>query len=98
MNTEPVDWNNGSTQKYYPTTAAANLYSLTDTNFINGKCTLYVVTQGTDNKLYCGTISVYQKNYNINYNGVAGETVQFAQSDFNDFMNKVAEARGENFV
>lgn len=95
VNTEPVDWNNGSTQKYYPTTAAANLYSLTDTNFINGKCTLYVVTQGTDNKLYCGTISVYQKNYNINYNGVAGETVQFAQSDFNDFMNKIAEARGD---
>lgn len=95
VNTEPVDWNNGSTQKYYPTTAAANLYSLIDTNFINGKCTLYVVTQGTDNKLYCGTISVYQKNYNINYNGVAGETVQFAQSDFNDFMNKVAEARGD---
>lgn len=95
VNTEPVDWNNGSTQKYYPTTAAANLYSLTDTNFINGKCTLYVVTQGTDNKLYCGTISVYQKNYNINYNGVAGETVQFAQSDFNDFMNKVADARGD---
>ena len=95
VNTEPVDWNNGSSQKYYPTTATANLYSLTDTNFINGKCTLYVVTQGTDNKLYCGTISVYQKNYNINYNGVAGETVQFAQSDFNDFMNKVAEARGD---
>ena len=95
VNTEPVDWNNGSTQKYYPTTATANLYSLTDTNFINGKCTLYVVTQGTDNKLYCGTISVYQKNYNINYNGVAGGTVQFAQSDFNDFMNKVAEARGD---
>ena len=95
VNTEPVDWNNGSSQKYYPTTAATNLYSLTDTNFINGKCTLYVVTQGTDNRLYCGTISVYQKNYNINYNGVAGETVQFAQSDFNDFMNKVAEARGD---
>ena len=95
VNTEPADWNNGSTQKYYPTTATANLYSLTDTNFINGKCTLYVVTQGTDNRLYCGTISVYQKNYNINYNGVAGETVQFAQSDFNDFMNKVAEARGD---
>lgn len=95
VNTEPVDWNNGSSQKYYPTTATANLYSLTDTNFINGKCTLYVVTQGTDNRLYCGTISVYKKNYNINYNGVAGETVQFAQSDFNDFMNKVAEARGD---
>ena len=95
VNTEPSDWNNGSGNKYYTTTSSTSLYSLTDSNFVGGKCTLYVVTQGTDNKLYCGTISVYQKNYNINYNGVAGETVQFAQSDFNDFMNKVAEARGD---
>jgi len=95
VNTEPSDWNNGSGNKYYTTTSSTSLYSLTDSNFVGGKCTLYVVTQGTDNKLYCGTISVYQKNYNINYNGVTGETVQFAQSDFNDFMNKVAEARGD---
>ncbi len=95
VNTEPSDWNNGSGNKYYTTTSSTSLYSLTDSNFVGGKCTLYVVTQGTDNKLYCGTISVYQKNYNISYNGVAGETVQFAQSDFNDFMNKVAEARGD---
>lgn len=95
VNTEPSDWNNGSGNKYYTTTSSTSLYSLTDSNFVGGKCTLYVVTQGTDNRLYCGTISVYQKNYNISYNGVAGETVQFAQSDFNDFMNKVAEARGD---
>lgn len=95
VNTEPSDWNNGSGNKYYTTTSSTSLYSLTDSNFVGGKCTLYVVTQGTDNRLYCGTISVYQKNYNINYNGVAGENVQFAQSDFNDFMNKVAEARGD---
>ena len=95
VNTEPSDWNNGSGNKYYTTTSSTSLYSLTDSNFVGGKCTLYVVTQGTDNRLYCGTISVYKKNYNINYNGVAGETVQFAQSDFNDFMNKVAEARGD---
>lgn len=95
VNTEPSDWNNGSGNKYYTTTSSTSLYSLTDSNFVGGKCTLYVVTQGTDNRLYCGTISVYQKNYNINYNGVAGETVQFAQSDFTDFMNKVAEARGD---
>lgn len=95
VNTEPSDWNNGSGNKYYTTTSSTSLYSLTDSNFVGGKCTLYVVTQGTDNRLYCGTISVYQKNYNINYNGVAGETVQFAQSDFNDFMNKVAEAAGD---
>ena len=97
VNNEPSDWNNGSGNKYYTTTttSSTSLYSLTDSNFTNGKCTLYVVTQGTDYKLYCGTITVYQKNYNINYNGVAGETVQFAQSDFTDFMNEVAEARGD---
>ena len=95
VNNEPSDWNNGSGNKYYTTTSSTSLYSLTDSNFTNGKCTLYIVTQGTDYKLYCGTITVYQKNYNINYNGVTGETVQFAQSDFTDFMNEVAEARGD---
>ena len=40
-------------------------------------------------------MTVTQTNYNIQYNGVAGETVQFAQSDFTDFMNEVAEARGD---
>ena len=95
VNSEPSNWNNGSSNKYYTTTSSTSLYYLTDSNFTSGKCTLYVVTQGTDNKLYCGTITVYQKNYNINYNGVAGETVQFAQSDFTDFMTEVAEARGD---
>lgn len=61
-----------------------------------GQCTLWIVTKNSsDNRLYYGQLTVYQKNYNISYNGVAGETVQFAQSDFNDFMNKVAEARGD---
>ena len=96
VNNEPSDWSNGSSNKYYTTTSSTSLYSLTDTSFTNGKCTLYVVTQGTDNKLYCGTISVYQKNYNINYNGVAGETVQFKHTDFTNFMNEVSQARGDS--
>lgn len=98
VNNEPSDWNNGSGNKYYTTTttSSTSLYSLTDSNFTNGKCTLYVVTQGTDYKLYCGTITVYQKNYNINYNGVAGETVQFKHTDFTNFMNEVAQARGDS--
>ena len=96
MNNEPSDWNNGSGNKYYTTTSSTSLYSLTDSNFTNGKCTLYVVTQGTGNRLYCGTITVYQKNYNINYNGVAGETVQFKHADFTNFMNEIAQARGDS--
>lgn len=72
-----------------------NLYYLTDSNFVGGKCTLWLVTKTSSGAYYCGQLTVYQKNYNINYNGVAGETVQFAQSDFTDFMNEVAEARGD---
>lgn len=67
----------------------------------SGQCTLYVIawndttTSSSYSKYYCGPMTVTQTNYNINYNGVAGETVQFAQSDFTDFMNEVAEARGD---
>ncbi len=89
VNNEPSDWNNGSGNKYYTTTSSTSLYSLTDSNFTNGKCTLYVVTQGTDNKLYCGTITVYQKNHDIKYNGVVGNTVQFKHNDFTTFMNEM---------
>ena len=67
----------------------------------SGQCTLYVIAWNDStsytsySRYYCGPMTVTQTNYNINYNGVAGETVQFAQSDFTDFMNKVAEARGD---
>lgn len=79
--------------------------TLNQNEFVNGQCTLYVIAWNSNyngygygynyGKYYSGAITVTQTNYNINYNGVAGETVQFAQSDFNDFMNKVAEARGD---
>lgn len=84
--------------------------TLNQNDFVNGQCTLYVIAwnsnyngygygynYGTNyyGKYYSGAITVTQTNYNIQYNGVAGETVQFAQSDFTDFMNEVAEARGD---
>ena len=67
----------------------------------SGQCTLYVIAWNDStsytsySRYYCGPMTVTQTNYNINYNGVTGETVQFAQSDFTDFMNEVAEARGD---
>lgn len=94
QSTTPTDFTQGGKTVYY--TTSTNLYPLTDSNFVNGQCTLWIVTKNSsDNRLYYGQLTVYQKNYNINYNGVAGETVQFAQSDFTDFMNEVAEARGD---
>ena len=88
------------------TSPAYNSTSITlnssDFNTTTGKCTLYVMAWNSNwtpsynsGKYYYGPLEVYQKNYNIQYNGVAGETVQFAQSDFTDFMNEVAEARGD---
>lgn len=94
--TTPTDFSQSGKTVYYANTTSTNLYPLTDSNFVNGQCTLWIVTKNSsDNKLYYGQLTVYQKNYNINYNGVVGETVQFAQSDFTDFMNEVAEARGD---
>ena len=88
------------------TSPAYNSTSITlnssDFNTTTGKCTLYVMAWNSSwtssynsGKYYYGPLEVYLKNYNIDYNGVAGETVQFAQSDFTDFMNEVAEARGD---
>lgn len=94
--TIPTDFSQSGKTVYYANTTSTNLYPLTDSNFVNGQCTLWIVTKNSsDNRLYYGQLTVYQKNYNINYNGVAGETVQFAQSDFTDFMNEIAEARGD---
>lgn len=99
---------NGTTAPDYATVSLGNPYSagsqytLSSADFgTNGTCTLYVIatnnyTYGSSYGMYySGAITVSQTNYNINYNGVAGETVQFAQGDFTDFMNEVAEARGD---
>lgn len=88
--TEP-NWTLTGTQYY-----GNNLYYLTDSNFVGGKCTLWLVTRTANGAYYCGQLTVYQKNYNINYNGVAGETVQFKHTDFTNFMNEVAQARGDS--
>ena len=81
----------GNNLQYY----GNNLYYLTDSNFVGGKCTLWLVTKDSSNRYSCGQLTVYKKNYNINYNGVAGETVQFKHADFTNFMNEVSQARGD---
>ena len=97
QSTTPTDFSQSGKTIYYTTTSTNSLYALTDSNFVNGTCTLWIVTKNSsDNKLYYGQLTVYQKNYNINYNGVAGETVQFKHTDFTNFMNEVAQARGDS--
>lgn len=83
--------------------SAGSQYTLSSADFgTNGTCTLYVIaannyTYGSSyGKYYSGAMTVTQTNYNINYNGVAGETVQFKHTDFTNFMNEVAQARGDS--
>lgn len=81
--TEP-NWTLTGTQYY-----GSNLYYLTDTNFVNGKCTLWLVTKDSYGRYYCGYLTVYQQNHDIKYNGVVGNTVQFKHNDFTTFMNEM---------
>ena len=81
--TEP-NWTLTGTQYY-----GNNLYYLTDTNFVNGKCTLWLVTKDSYNRYSCGQLTVYQQNHDIKYNGVVGNTVQFKHNDFTTFMNEM---------
>lgn len=43
---------------------------------------------------YTGTLTVVLNSYNIEYSGVAGETITFDQDDFEDFMEEAAEDYG----
>ena len=99
---------NGTTAPDYATVSLGNPYSagsqytLSSADFgTNGTCTLYVIatnnyTYGSSYGMYySGAITVTQTNYNINYNGVAGETVQLKHADFTNFMNEVSQARGD---
>ena len=86
----PTDFSQSGKTVYYTTTQSTSLYALTDANFVNGQCTLWIVTKNSsDNKLYYGQLTVYQKNHDIKYNGVVGNTVQFKHNDFTTFMNEM---------
>lgn len=56
-----------------------------------GKVTLYVVGLESDGTAHSGTITVSQKSYDIEYNVVAGKSVNFDQKAFEDFMDDYAD-------
>ena len=95
----PIDWSNVKLGTPYSSTTPYTL-TLNNLNVTNGQITLYIVAQRSTtpgyNEYYGGTMTVYLKDYNINYNGVAGETVQFKHADFTNFMNEIAQARGDS--
>lgn len=69
-------------------------YTLSDTDFKDGKCELYLVTFDSDGTAYYGVVTVYKKSYDIEYNVVAGGTADFKQADFDDFFAAIAEDDG----
>ena len=95
----PADWSTVNLGTAYSATSPYTL-TLNNLNAASGQVTLYIVAQRStligSNEYYGGTMTVYLKDYNINYNGVAGETVQFKHADFTNFMNEVAQARGDS--
>lgn len=80
-------------------TSGVTTVTLNQNEFVNGQCTLYVIAWNSNynsygygynyGKYYSGAITVTQTNYDIKYNGVVGETVQFKHNDFTTFMNEM---------
>ena len=83
--TRPTDWSNSGTVY-----TARNLLTLTENQFVNGKCTLWIVTATAQGRLYCGSLDVYLQNNDISYNATTGSTIKFSHSDFTGFMNDMA--------
>lgn len=61
----------------------------------NKTVTLYVVGVDSDGYASTGTITVSQKSYDIEYNVVAGKSVNFDQKAFEDFMKDYAQDNGD---
>ena len=61
----------------------------------NKTVTLNVVGVDSDGYASTGTITVSQKSYDINYNVVAGKSVNFDQKAFEDFMKDYAQDNGD---
>ncbi len=91
----PADWSSVNLGTAYSSTAPYPL-TVNNLNYTGGQVTLYVVAQRYTtagyNEYYGGAMTVYLQNNDIQYNGVAGETVKFSHSDFTKFMNAMNTA------
>ena len=92
--TRPTDWSNASGTVY----TARNLLSLAENQFVNGKCTLWIVTATSQGRLYCGSLDVYLQNNDISYNATTGSTIKFSHSDFTGFMNDMAGKNTSSYL
>ena len=71
--------------------SSSTTITVPSSKFSNGKATLYVVGLDSHDVASTGTITVSQKSYDIEYNVVAGKSVNFDQKAFEDFMDDYAD-------
>lgn len=91
--TAPTDF---SQYNANPGSTSAIIYD-SDFSQVTGKCTLYVIAWNTSynaaynssGKYSSGTLEVSRQNYDIEYTGIAGTTVNFKDNDFTNFLNNV---------
>lgn len=94
--TAPTDFSQYNAK---PGSTSAIIYD-SDFSQVTGKCTLYVIAWNTSynaaytssGKYYSGMLEVSRQNYDIEYTGVAGTTVNFKDNDFTNFLNNVTGA------
>ncbi|MDY5943213.1 MAG: S-layer homology domain-containing protein, partial [Oscillospiraceae bacterium] len=94
--TAPTDF---SQYNANPGSTSAIIYD-SDFSQVTGKCTLYVIAWNTSynaaynssGKYSSGMLEVSRQNYDIEYTGVAGTTVNFKDNDFTNFLNNVTGA------
>ena len=67
--------------------SGSSLYSVKSTDLKDGEVKLYIVAIDDDGKAYSGTLTVTANSYSIKYNVVAGESVDFKQAHFEDFLD-----------
>ena len=66
--------------------SGSSLYPVKSTDLKDGEVKLYIVAIDSDGKAYAGTLTVTANSYSIKYNVVAGESVDFKQTHFEDFL------------
>ena len=92
--TAPTDFS-----QYNVTSGGSTSAIIHDSDFsqVTGKCTLYVIAWNSSynaaytssGKYSSGTLEVSRQNYDIEYTGIAGTTVNFKDNDFTNFLNNV---------
>ncbi len=82
-----ADYNGSWATKTSGKYSGSSLYSVKSTDLKDGEVKLYIVAIDKDGKAYAGTLTVTANSYNIKYNVVAGESVDFKQAHFEDFLD-----------